>query len=46
MDIAFDPNHHFGLDEPADKRRFSGSLAMVPFAIDLNERVDIVGDRI
>src|SRR5580704_10702102 len=46
MDIAFDPNHHFGLDEPASNGRLSGSLAMVPFAIDLSERVDIVSHRI
>jgi hypothetical protein len=46
INIPFDPNHHFGLDELAGKWILSGSLAMVPFAIDPGERVDIVGHGI
>src|SRR5580704_11525466 len=46
MDIAFDPNHYFGPREPACEGLFSRSLAMVPFAIDLSQRVDIVGHGI
>ena len=42
MDVAFDADHYFRPEELPGQWCVSRSLAVVPFAIDLGERVNIV----
>lgn len=46
MDIALYRDHDFGLDELAIERSIAWALAVVPFAIDLGHRVNVVRDRV
>ena len=42
MDVAFHPDHYLGLDELAVEGRLAGALTVVPFAIHLGERVNVM----
>jgi hypothetical protein len=42
MNVTFNPNHYFRMREFSRYRRVSLTLTVIPFTINLRERVDIV----